>query len=547
MKGTTKAANTQHRPPSWLETANFYQIYPQSFYDTNGDGIGDIPGIIAKLDYIQSLGISALWLSPVFESPFGDAGYDVSDFYKVAPRYGSNSDLERLFEEAHRRGMRICLDLVAGHTSNQHPWFKASAQAKKNRYTNWYVWTDSAWTADEPNAVRGFSDRDGGYLPNFFSFQPALNYGYAKPDPAKKWQLPISDPAVQAVRRELGKIMKFWLDLGADGFRVDMAASLVRGDADGRGIRELWRSYRQWLDKDYPEAVLIAEWCNPRRTIGAGFDIDFLIHFGEPAYNALLGTPWGANGEPAHRPPVFFDRKGRGDIRRFLDNYLPHYRATRGRGYISLPTGNHDFPRHRRGREERDQRVIYAMLFTMPGVPFLYYGDEIGMRYIENLTAREGSYANRTGTRTPMQWRRGRNAGFSTAPSSQLYLPVDPAPDAPNVEQQERDPKSLLNLTRRFLALRLDHPALGNLGGFRPIHAKAKKYPFVYERFLRGERFWIAINPTERAIKVALPAIESAETVEALDAELTAGSRKSDLLMEPVSFGIFRIRIFGGR
>ena len=532
-----------HKPPKWLETATFYQIYPQSFCDTNGDGIGDIQGIISKLDYIQSLGVNALWLNPVFESPFRDAGYDISNFYKVAPRYGTNRDLKRLFQEAHRRGIRVCLDLVAGHTSSQHPWFKASSRARRNQYTDWYIWTDSAWDDREPNAIRGFSEREGGYLPNFFYFQPALNYGYAKPDPSKKWQLSVSDPSVQAVRREMRKIMKFWLDAGADGFRVDMAASLVRGDADGQGLRDLWKEFRQWLDRDYPEAVLISEWCHPHNSNAAGFDIDFMIHFGEPAYNALLGT-WNrcVGGLNAGGAPVFFEREGGGDIRLFLDNYLHHYHGTAGRSYISLPTGNHDFPRHRRGRDERDMRVIYAMLFTMPGVPFIYYGDEIGMRYRENLTAKEGSYKNRTGTRTPMQWRRRRNAGFSTAPASKLYLPIDPAPDAPTVEEQESNPKSLLNLSRRLLALRKKYLALGNTGGFRPVYAEKKKYPFVYERSLGNERFWIAINPTGRPLKLSLPGLESAGAVEVLDTEMVAGPEKTALSMGPVSFGVFRIK-----
>jgi maltose alpha-D-glucosyltransferase/alpha-amylase len=532
----------EHRPPRWLESAVFYQIYPQSFYDTNGDGIGDIPGIIAKLDYLESLGVNALWLGPIFESPFGDAGYDISDFYKVAPRYGTNRDLARLFREAHRRGMHVCLDLVAGHTSNQHAWFQASARPEKNKYTNWYIWTDSAWNGTEPNAIRGISQRDAGYLPNFFFFQPALNYGYARPDPKKPWQLPVTHPDVQAVRAELRKIMKFWLDLGADGFRVDMASSLVRGDADGAGLCALWRSYRTWLDQDYPEAVLIAEWCHPQNAIGAGFDVDFMIHYSEPAYNALLGTPWGeSSDDPAHRSPVFFDRQGRGDIRRFLDNYLLHYRVTQGRGYISLPTGNHDFPRHRRAREERDLRVIFAMLFTMPGTPFIYYGDEIGMRYTENLTSKEGSFRNRTGTRTPMQWNAARNAGFSTAPKKNLYLPVDTAPGAPSVAAQEKDAGSLLHFTRALLALRRQFPALGNTGKFAPVHAKKNKVPFVYERSHGTQRFWIAINPTSKKLDISLSALKSVEPVRVLDATLDVGPRRSRLVMGAVSFGIFRI------
>lgn len=188
--------------PSWLETAVFYQIYPQSFYDSNGDGIGDLPGILAKMDYIQSLGVTALWLNPCFVSPFQDAGYDVADYYNVAPRYGTNEDLKRLFEEARQRGIRILLDLVPGHTSIEHPWFKAWARHERNPYTDWYIWTDSVWATRAPpmQAVRAYAERDGSYITNFFYSQPALNYGFARPDPAHPWQQPVDAPGPQAVR-----------------------------------------------------------------------------------------------------------------------------------------------------------------------------------------------------------------------------------------------------------------------------------------------------------------------------------------------------------
>ncbi len=532
----------RHRAPAWLKNAVFYQIYPQSFLDTNGDGIGDLRGIAAKLDYFQYLGVNALWLSPIFASPFQDAGYDVSDFYQIAPRYGTLADFKNLLAEAAKRGIRICLDLVAGHTSNQHPWFQASASANPNRHTNWYVWTNSAWDALEPNVIRGYSDRDGSYLPNFFYFQPALNYGYYAPDPKKPWQLPVDHPNVQAVRKELRKIMKFWLDLGVSGFRVDMAASLVRGDKDGKGIVELWRYYREWLDREYPEAVLISEWCNPRQAVAAGFDIDFLIHFGEPAYNSLFGTPWGdSSGDKKHGPPAFFDRKGTGDIRRFLDNYLEHYLVTNGHGYISLPTGNHDFPRHRRSRDERDLRVIYAMLFTLPGVPFIYYGDEIGMRYLENLTAKEGSFQNRTGSRTPMQWTSGKNRGFSSASQKKLYLPIDPASDAPNVATQIDESDSLLHFVRRLLKLRRTLSALGNSAPFEAVYAKKGKYPFVFERKIDLQSIWIAINPSEQPVEIILPKIESVKSIESLGSSMTASAKNCLLKMEAASFGIFQI------
>ena len=172
--------------PEWLEKAVFYQIYPQSFKDSNGDGIGDFGGIMEKLDYIRELGCTALWLNPCFMSPFMDGGYDISDYFRTAPRYGTNEDLKRLFEEVHRRGMHILLDLVPGHTSVEHPWFKESCRAEKNAFTDRYVWTDSIWEEPEGGScIRGISERDGSCVVNYFSHQPALNYGYYKPVPAK--------------------------------------------------------------------------------------------------------------------------------------------------------------------------------------------------------------------------------------------------------------------------------------------------------------------------------------------------------------------------
>ena len=220
------------RLPDWLSTAVFYQIYPQSFYDSNRDGIGDIPGIIKKLDYIYSLGCNAIWINPCFESPFRDAGYYIADYYKVAKRYGTNSDLKHLFKEAKKRSIKICLDLVSGHTSIDHPWFRESCKAETNKYSNRYIWTKSVWESagDDYRIINGFSERDGNFITNFFWFQPALNYGFARPDPAKPWQLSTSHPDVRTLRREIMNIMRYWLDMGADGFRVDMASSLVKGD-----------------------------------------------------------------------------------------------------------------------------------------------------------------------------------------------------------------------------------------------------------------------------------------------------------------------------
>ena len=523
--------------PSWLSTAVFYQVYPQSFADSNGDGIGDLPGLISKLPYLKSLGIAALWLNPIFESPFGDAGYDISDFRKVAARYGTNEDALRLFQEAHKLGLKVVLDLVAGHTSDEHPWFQAAANDPKSPYREHYI-----FTGEEPQKPM-FGDsipqtaQGEHFVANFLPFQPALRYGHKQPDRTKAWQLPPEHPACLAVRVELRDIMKFWLDLGCDGFRVDMAASLIRGPGDNTILARLWQGFRSWFDHDYPEAVLVAEWGNPIEAINAGFHIDFMLHFGEPGYTHLVGPPNEIIGN-RRVPHVFFERSGEGDIRLFLENYLKHYMATVGRGYISLPTGNHDFQRPRRGREINDLRVLYAMLFTMPGTPFLYYGDEIGMRNIDGLPEKEGSMW-RTGNRTPMQWEHGAaNLGFSTAPQEQLYLPVDPAEDAPTVSEQLADKASLLHLTRTLIALRKHCAALGNDAGFRALYAEPGRCPFVYERGDASDRFAIAINPSEHSCVVHLAALEGAEPVLVERAKLDKGS----LALDGISFAILKLK-----
>jgi len=530
------ASKTSQNYPAWLGEAVFYQVYPQSFADSNGDGIGDLPGLIGKLDYLKSLGVSAIWLNPIFDSPMGDAGYDVRDFLKIAPRYGTNGDARRLFRQAHARGLRVVLDLVAGHTSVEHRWFKQSCRHTRNKYSDYYIWTPNVWTQTPKGRwISGYGERDGNFLTNFFWFQPALNYGYAKPDPARPWQQPVNAPGPRAVRRELHNIMKFWLDAGCDGFRVDMASSLVKEDADGSTIRQLWAEFRGWLERKYPQAVLIAEWCNPKQAIDAGFYVDFMIHSGEPAYNHLFGA-WNRICGDAREPHVFFERAGGGDISLFLKNYMEHYQATRGKGFISLPTGNHDFPRLHRGRSNKELRVIHAMLLTMPGVPFIYYGDEIGMDYMENLPSREGSYCNRTGTRTPMQWTPGKNKGFSTAKARDLYLPVDNRRQSPNVDSQEKDPASHLNFVRTLLRLRREYPALGNTADFTPIYAEQGQYPFVYERSDgRRSRLAVAVNPRLKPCSIRLPKLQNAKPLLADGATVERGK----LNMEGISFGLF--------
>ena len=460
--------------PEWLKDAVFYEIYPQSFYDSNGDGIGDIPGIIRKLDYIKELGCNAVWLNPCFDSPFKDAGYDVRDYKKVAERYGTNEDLYALFEKAHEKGIRIVLDLVPGHTSEEHAWFKKSCEAEENEYSDRYVWTDF-WLKGTPGYpyIGGETPRNGTYMLNFFKCQPALNYGWLHPD--QKWQKSMDDPAALATRQAMKDIMCFWLDHGCDGFRVDMASSLVKGDDEKKtGTSMIWREVRQMLDEKYPEAVLISEWGDPALAVSAGFHMDFYLDHTGNGYNSLL-RDWEGGGEDHS----YFKKDSGGDIRRFLKEYVPLYEAAQGKGCISLITCNHDTPRATATLSVEELKLAYAFLFTMPGVPFLYYGDEIGMRYLK-LPSKEGGYT-RTGTRTPMQWSSEKNMGFSDAPAGQLYLPQDPSGDAPNVQAQAGDAGSMLEHVRSLLALRRRYPQLGTYGTFDVLLGE-KDRPFVYKR-----------------------------------------------------------------
>ena len=365
--------STERKQPEWLDNAVFYEIYPQSFRDTNADGIGDFNGIIEKLDYIKELGCTALWLNPCFLSPFGDAGYDVEDYYTVAPRYGTNEDLVHLFEEAHKRQMHVLLDLVPGHTAVTCKWFKESMKAEKNQYTDRYVWTDSAWESPENMAtIRGISDRDGSCVVNFFSHQPALNYGFYQPDPSKKWQQPMDAEGPMATREELKNIMRFWLSLGCDGFRVDMAGSLVKNDVDGKGTIALWQDIREFLDEEFPAAAMVSEWGEPDKSLIGGFHMDFLLHFGPSHYNDLFRCE-----EP------YFSRRGKGSAKEFVAKYCENYAKTNGRGLICIPSGNHDMDRLARTLDPEEMKIAFAFLLSMPGAPFIYYGDEIGMRYVD--------------------------------------------------------------------------------------------------------------------------------------------------------------------
>ncbi len=468
--------------PKWLDNAVFYEIYPQSFMDTNGDGIGDFRGIIQKLDYIKELGCNALWINPCFKSPFGDAGYDVEDYMTVAQRYGTNQDLCDLFAQAHKLGIHVLLDLVPGHTAITHKWFLQSMKAEKNPYTDRYVWSDSIWENTAPmDCIRGISERDGSAAVNFFSHQPALNYGYYKPE--KSWQQPMDSEGAVATREAMKDVMRFWLKAGCDGFRVDMAGSLVKNDNENSdGTVALWQDFREFLDREFPQAAMVSEWGEPDKSLRGGFHMDFLLHFGPSHYNDLFRCE-----EP------YFSSRGKGEIGSFISKYIENYKKTDGKGLICIPSGNHDMDRLRRNLTPEEMKIAFAFLLTMPGAPFIYYGDEIGMRYVEDLTSVEGGYG-RTGSRSPMQWNKNVNAGFSSAPSEKLYIPLDSREDRPDAESQMTSENSLRSEIKRLIAFRQSHTALQSKAKINFVTVSG--YPLVYERENSEEKLLIVINPS---------------------------------------------------
>ncbi|GAA1724607.1 alpha-amylase family glycosyl hydrolase [Isoptericola hypogeus] len=502
-----------------LGSTVLYQVYPQSFADADGDGVGDLAGVTARLDYLQWLGVGAIWLSPCFVSPFADAGYDVADFLTVAPRYGTNEDMARLTEEAGRRGISVLLDLVAGHTSDQHPWFLASADDPDDHR---YVWSDVPVEGFQPGTGR----RGGFYRPNFFPVQPALNYGYARPHPDEPWRQPVDAEGPRANRAALREIMAHWFDLGVAGFRVDMAASLVKDDPGLVETGRLWRETRDWLDATYPGRVLVSEWGDPRSAVPAGFHADFFLQFGGEDDGLPLRSLWN-NGAGTINPewgdvPSWADADARGDARTFVQAWQEATGAiaAAGRGGVTgLPTSNHDFTRLVAGARDAEQaRAALVLTLTWPSMPSIYYGDEIGMRYVPGTPTLEGSRLSptydRAGSRTPMQWGDLPAGAFGPDVAESRYLPQDPDPDRPTVAAQLDDEDSHLHLVRRLARLRTTDE---RLDAAAPVEVLATGYPMAY---VRGGSLAVVVNPGRDGAAVTVPGAATARALEARGLQL---------------------------
>lgn len=513
--------------PKWLDRSVFYQIYPSSYMDSDGNGIGDIKGITSKLDYIRSVGVTAIWLNPVYESGWMDGGYDVIDYYKVDPRFGTNTDMVDLISEAHKRGIKVIMDLVAGHTSDRNQWFLQSMEADPNqRYSDYYIWTDEISEKDkediaeryrQPNPksstigkfVEKNAPRAKYYYKNYYEAQPALNYGFANPDPAHPWEQSVDAPGPRAVWQELRNIMVFWFDKGVDGFRVDMAQSLVKNDEGFKVTSRMWKDFTSWMHEHYPDNVLLAEWSDPEVSLPAGFNVDFFLPWrSATGYTKLiLPEPYGKHATN------YFNKAGLGEVREFVDYYSRTLKTVGKIGYMAPQTSNHDVQRPNiLTRNTIDQlKVSITFFLTLKSIPFIYYGDEIGMKYNPDAPEKEGSrevfssgFVNeRAGSRTPMQWTNGLNAGFSTCDPKDLFLPVDTDGGALTVETQENDPNSLLNYVRKVLALRQESPAMSNTGDWEYVSDPDQPYPMVYKRFSGDEMYLVALNPSGKKVSAS--------------------------------------------
>lgn len=527
-------AGESMKTPKWLENAIFYEIYPQSYYDTNGDGIGDLKGIIEKLDYIKSLGCNALWLNPIFKSPFKDAGYDVSDYYSIAPRYGTMDDLIELINEVHKRDMHILLDLVPCHTSDEHPWFKESSKQERNKYSSRYIWTNSAF--EKPwnglQAVGGVAERNGTYVISYFHTQPSLNYGFLRVE--ESWQHSIDSLEAKETKDMMIDVMRFYLSKGIDGFRVDMAACLVKNDNNEEGTMKAWEYMFNKVKKEFPNSAFVAEWAQPTRSLKCGFDMDFYLDHGWDGGNGYhhlaRDHDMDMNTFEVRSDNSYFKTESNKTITKFLNEYMYRYNETKDDGYISFLSCNHDMPRLTHFYTDHELRLIYCFLYTMPGVPFLYYGDEIAMRYLP-LKTKEGGY-HRTGARSPMQWDHSKNAGFSKANEKDIYLPIDNNLDNKTVSDQMNDKYSMLNHIKTLFKLRHENECLQSVNNINIIYASDNKKLFIYNR---GD-FYFVCNPSLYEEQFELPV--EVEYIYGVG-ETILGDKK---IIKPSSFAILKAK-----
>jgi alpha-glucosidase len=490
-------------PEPWWKAAVVYQIYPRSFQDTDGDGVGDLPGIIRRLPYLAGLGVDALWISPIFPSPMRDFGYDICDYTGVDPLFGTMADFDLLLASAHRDGLRLILDFVPNHTSDRHSWFVDSRSSRASLKRDWYLWRDPApgggppnnWLSEFGGSAWTLDSRSGQYYYHaFLPEQPDLN-----------WR----NPDVVCAMHD---VMRFWLRKGVDGFRVDVIWHLIKDDqfrdnpinpayapgmppnqkvlpiytADLPAVHDVVNGLRRVVD-EFPERLLIGEIYLPFERLVAYYGHDLAgVHL--PFNFALLHAPWDAR-----------------TISALIDEYEA---ALPAGGWPNWVLGNHDRARIASRVGSAQARIAAMLLLTLRGTPTIYYGDEIGMAQVPIPTDRvrdpfekrvPGIGVGRDGARTPMQWDGSDFAGFSTV---EPWLPIAECFRGRNVAQQLRDPLSIYHLYRRLISARRQQPAL-SAGSYRSV--RAPRNVLLYLRQSGSGRMLIALNFGSEAISMPLP------------------------------------------
>jgi alpha-glucosidase len=493
----------------WWQTGIVYQIYPRSYQDSNGDGIGDLLGIIRRLDYIKSLGVDTVWLSPIYPSPMHDFGYDVADYCNVHPMFGALADFDHLLTETHRRGLKLILDLVPNHTSDEHSWFIESRSSRANPKRDWYIWRDPAPNGGPPNnwlshfggPAWTFDETTGQYyMHQFVTQQPELNYRH-----------PDVMPAMLAN-------MRFWLNRGVDGFRVDVIWMMMKDEQfRDEPPNPAWQpggnphgSLRHIHTQNLPEVHGLI-----RRMRAVLDEYDERMMVGE----IFLPVPelvkyYGQNLDECHLP-FNFHLIAMGDFNKPTPCHVPTLRRIIDEYEAALPPGawpnwvlgNHDVPRTATRFGSAQARLGNILLLTLRGTPTVYYGEELGMEnvpippeFIQDPPAvNQPEIAHLVGRdpeRTPMQWNSGPNAGFAPA-GVQPWLPLAPDYTTRNVVVQETNPASMLNLFRALTRLRRAEPAL-HAGDYTPVDTSANDDVLAYIRTAPGNveasRFLVALN-----------------------------------------------------
>ena len=513
----------------WWKESVVYQIYPRSFKDTNNDGIGDIKGIIEKIDYIRDLGVDVIWLCPIYQSPNDDNGYDISDYTAIMAEFGTMDDFDQLLEAAHSRGLKIIMDLVVNHTSDEHPWFVASRQSKSNPYRDYYYW-QKGQNGLPPNNWSSFF-KGPAWEPDHNSDEYYLHL-FSKKQPDLNWENP-------AVRQEVHRLMKFWLDKGVDGFRMDVI-SLISKDinfpdthhkdfydiinhvyANGTRVHEFIREMHEQVLSHY-DVMTVGEGPgitpdvanlyvgNDRKELNMIFHFGHL-HLGSTKNGKYDVVPW--------------------DLPQFKNIFKTWDETLAAKGWNSIFLGNHDFARmvSRFGNDtqyrQASAKLLAMLLLSMRGTVFLYQGDEIGMTNvafpsihdyndIETITSyNEAAQAgrdmgeflkivhdrSRDNARTPMQWDQSENGGFSKA---KPWLPCNPNYKMINVAENEQGPGSILNFYRKMIRFRKDHTMLV-YGGFNLLLPDDPEL-FVYERFDENMKMLVVLNFSDNKRQLTL-------------------------------------------